>query len=141
YTWAPDSRWLAYTKLGNNQFSEIWVYSLASGRTRMLTGGMTSDTEPVFDPKGRYLYFLSNRDFKLTFSGWEFNYLYTNPTRVYVGLLAADGPALFLPSSDEERVKTKETPLTQPPNPAQPPPPQGAKPQSSPAASPTPQPE
>ncbi|MBA2734385.1 MAG: PD40 domain-containing protein, partial [Acidobacteria bacterium] len=52
YTWAPDSRWIAYTKLGNNQFSEIWVYSFAGGRTQKLTGGMTSDTEPVFDPKG-----------------------------------------------------------------------------------------
>jgi tricorn protease len=132
YSWAPDSRWIAYAKLGENQFSEIWVYSVANDRTQRLTGGMTSDTEPVFDPKGRYLYFLSNRDFNLTFSAFEFNYLYTNPTRVYVGLLAADGPALFLPTSDEERVKTKETPLTQPPNPAQQPPAQGAKPQSSP---------
>src|SRR5205085_4142597 len=132
YSWSPDSRWLAYTKLGANQFSEIWVYSLASGKTQRLSGGMTSDTEPVFDPKGRYLYFLSNRDFNLTFSAFEFNYLYTNPTRVYVGLLAADGPALFLPGSDEERVKTKETPLTQPPNPAQAPPAQGARPQGQP---------
>ncbi len=130
YTWAPDSRWLAYTKLGDNQFSEIWVYSLAGAKTRKLTGGMTSDTEPVFDPKGRYLYFLSNRDFNLTFSGFEFNYIYTNPTRVYVGLLAADGPAILLPTSDEERVKTSEKPLTPPPNPAQAPPPQGAKAQA-----------
>lgn len=127
YSWAPDSRWIAYTKLGDNQFSEIWVYSLASGTARKLTGGMTSDTEPVFDPKGRYLYFLSNRDFNLTFSGFEFNYVYTNPTRVYIGLLAADGPAILLPTSDEERIKTREVPLTPPPNPAQAPPPQGAK--------------
>jgi tricorn protease len=143
YSWSPDSRWLAYSKLGDNQFSEVWVYSLAGGRTRKLTGGMTSDTEPVFDPQGRYLYFLSDRDFNLTFSGYEFNYLYTNPTRVYVGILAADGPALFLPASDEERVKTREQPLTPPPNPAQPPPAQGAKPQGQPgaAASPTPPPE
>jgi tricorn protease len=138
YSWAPDSRWLAYTKVGDNQFSEIWVYSLAGGRAQKLTGGMTSDTEPVFDPRGRYLYFLSNRDFNLTFSGWEFNYLYTNPTRVYVGLLAEDGPALFLPRSDEEKVKTKEAPLMQPPNPAQAPPPQGAKAQPTPQASPSP---
>jgi tricorn protease len=141
YSWSPDSRWIAYTKLGDNQFSEVWVYSLAGGRAQKLTGGMTSDTEPVFDPKGRYLYFLSNRDFNLTFSGWEFNYLYTNPTRVYVGLLSADGPALFLPGSDEEKVKTKETPLMQPPNPAQAPPPQGAKAQPSPSASPSPEPQ
>ncbi len=140
YTWAPDSRWLAYTKLGDNQFSEIWVYSLANGKTRKLTGGMTSDTEPVFDPKGRYLYFLSNRDFNLTFSGFEFNYIYTNPGRVYVGLLAADGPAILLPTSDEERVKTGERPLTPPPNPAQAPPPQGAKAQPTPAATPQPSP-
>ena len=139
YTWAPDSRWLAYTKLGDNQFSEIWVYSLAAGQPRRLTGGMTSDTEPVFDPKGRYLYFLSNRDFNLTFSGWEFNYLYTNPTRVYVGLLAADGPALFLPASDEERAKTGESPLTPPPNPAQPPPSQGAQPRPTPTPADAPQ--
>jgi tricorn protease len=131
YTWAPDSRWIAYTKLGDNQFSEIWVYSLASGRTQKLTGGMTSDTQPVFDPKGRYLYFLSNRDFNLTFSGFEFNYVYTNPTRIYIGLLAADGPAILLPTSDEERIKTREAPLTTPPNPAQAPPPQGAKAQPS----------
>jgi tricorn protease len=145
YNWAPDSRWVAYSKLGANQFSEIWVYSLASNRAQRLSGGMTSDTEPVFDPKGRYLYFLSNRDFNLTFSGFEFNYLYTNPTRVYVGLLAADGPALFLPTSDEERPKTSERPLTQAPNPAQQPPAQGARPQGQggpaqqPAATPSPE--
>jgi tricorn protease len=142
YSWAPDSRWLAYTKLGDNQFSEIWVYSLASRQTQKLTGGMTSDTEPVFDPKGRYLYFISNRDFNLTFSAWEFNYLYTNPARVYVGLLAADGPALFLPASDEERAKTEERPLTSPPNPAQQPPSQGAQPRPpEPGASPARTPE
>ncbi|MFN2598237.1 MAG: acetyl-CoA synthetase, partial [Pyrinomonadaceae bacterium] len=141
YSWAPDSRWIAYTKNGDNQFSEIWVYSLASRQTQKLTGGMTSDTEPVFDPKGRYLYFLSNRDFNLTFSAFEFNYLYTNPTRVYVGLLSADAPPLFLPTSDEERVRTKEQPLTPPPNPAQQPPSQGAKPQTPPGANATPTPQ
>ena len=141
YTWSPDSRWIAYTKLGENQFSEIWVYSLTNGKTQKLTGGMTNDASPVFDPKGRYIYFLSNRDFNLTFSSWEFNYLYTNPTRVYVGILAADGPALFLPTSDEEQFKTRETPLTTPPNPAESPAPQGTQPQPSPQASATPTPQ
>ncbi|HEY9283802.1 MAG TPA: hypothetical protein VIP46_10140, partial [Pyrinomonadaceae bacterium] len=138
YTWSPDSRWVAYTKAGENQFSEIWLYSVPERRARKLTGGLTNDAEPVFDPKGRYIYFLSNRDFNLTFSGWEFNYLYTNPTRVYVGLLAADGPALFLPASDEERSKTEERPLTRPPGPAQAPPSQGAQPQQSPQPGATP---
>jgi tricorn protease len=105
YNWSPDSRYLTYTKQGENQFPAIWIYSLEDGKPHRLTSGLTADAEPVWDPSGHYLYFLSNRDFNLTFSGYEFDYVYTNPTRVYVGLLAKDGPALFLPESDEETPK------------------------------------
>ncbi len=101
YRWSPDSKWLTYTKLNEARFSSIYVHSLGDGKSYQLTSGTTDDTEPVFDPKGRYLYFTSNRDFNLTFSAWEFNYVYTDPTRIYVGVLAEDGPALFLPQSDE----------------------------------------
>src|SRR5439155_22334612 len=99
YRWSPDSKWLVYTKVGENNLSAIWVYSFTEGKSSALTSGFTNDSEPVFDPKGRYLYFLSNRDYNLTFSGFEFNYIYADPTRVYVGVLAKDGPALFLPQS------------------------------------------
>jgi tricorn protease len=107
YRWSPDSRWIAYTKSGENGFETIWVHSVGDGKNHRLTSGNTNDSAPVFDPKGRYLYFLSNRDYKLTFSGFEFNYLYTDPTRVYVGLLAENGPALLLPMSDEEKAKAE----------------------------------
>lgn len=103
YKWSPDSKWLTYTKDNEAQFSSIYVYNLPDRKAYRLTSGMTNDGDPTFDPKGRYLYFTSNRDFNLTFSGWEFNYVYTDPTRVYVGVLAEDGPALFLPQSDEEK--------------------------------------
>jgi tricorn protease len=110
YRWSPDSKWLAYTKLNEARFSSIYVHSLADGRSHQLTSGRTDDNEPVFDPKGRYLYFTSNRDFNLTFSAWEFNYVYTDPERVYVGVLSADGPALFLPQSDEEKAAAQAAP-------------------------------
>jgi tricorn protease len=112
YRWAPDSRWVAYTKQNEARFSSIYVYSLPEAKSYRLTSGMTDDNEPVFDPKGRYLYFTSNRDFNLTFSALEFNYVYTDPTRVYVAVLAADGPALLLPQSDDEKVSAdkKTTP-------------------------------
>ena len=104
YRWSPDSRWLTYTKNNEARFSSIYVYSIPDAKAYQLTSGLTNDGNPVFDPKGRYLYFTSNRDFNLTFSSVEFNYVYTDPTRVYVGVLSADGPALFLPQSDEEKV-------------------------------------
>jgi tricorn protease len=102
YRWSPDSRWLAYSKVGDNQLSSVWVHSLEQGESFQLTGDDTHDLGPAWDPKGRYLYFLSDRDFNLTFSGFEFDFLYTNPERVYVGLLTEDAAPLFLPESDEE---------------------------------------
>lgn len=112
YKWSPDSRFLAYTKIGDNQFPSIWIYALDDAKARQLTSDMTAEAEPTWDPSGRYLYFLSNRDYNLTFSGYEFDYIYTNPTRVYVGVLSKEGPALFLPESDEETPKPEETPAT-----------------------------
>jgi tricorn protease len=111
YTWAPDSRWLAYTKVGSSQLPSIWLYSIDDKKARQLTSDLTAEAEPVFDPQGRYIYFLSNRDFNLTFSGFEFSYLYTNPTRVYVGILSKEGPALFLPQDDEEDPKSETAAL------------------------------
>jgi tricorn protease len=108
YKWSPDSRWLAYTKIGQSRLPSIWLYPLDGGKARQLTSDLTAEGEPTFSPDGRYLYFLSNRDYNLTFSGYEFDYVYTNPTRVYVGILSKEGPALFLPESDEEE-PSKET--------------------------------
>lgn len=104
YSWSPDSRFIAYDKGAKSRLSAIWVYSLDEGKAHQLSTDQANSAEPVFDPDGRYLYFLSNRDFNLTFSGYEFDYVYADPTRVYVAVLAKDGPALFVPESDDERV-------------------------------------
>jgi tricorn protease len=101
YTWSPDSAWLAYTKVNESYNSSIWVYSMASGEATQLTTDATNEQSPAFDPQGRYLYFTSTRDWNLVFSSYEFNYLYNNATRIYAATLAADGPALNRPRSDE----------------------------------------
>lgn len=103
YRWSPDSKWLVYDKVGQGRFSSIFVYSLGDAEVHQLTDDFTNDYDPDFDPKGRYLYFLSDRDYNLTFSGYEFNYFYTNPARVYAASLRADGPALLVPKSDDEK--------------------------------------
>jgi tricorn protease len=101
YVWSPDSRWLAYVKGNASRNTSIWLYSLEAKAARQLTPDDTSETSPAFDPQGRYLYFLSNRDYNLAFSSYEFNFLYNNATRLYAATLAADGPALYRPLSDE----------------------------------------
>ena len=97
YTWSPDSRWIAYVKVADSKLPRIWLHSLDSGEQYPLTSDQSSAFSPAFDPKGRYLYFASDRDFNLKFSSFEFNYVYADSARVYAGLLNEDAPALFRP--------------------------------------------
>ena len=101
YSWAPDSRFLTYVKNNELGTGSIWIHSLQAGRNHQVTSDMTNEGTPVFDPKGRYLYFLSSRDQDLQFSSIEFNYMVTDSIRVYAAQLNSDQPALFLPKSDE----------------------------------------
>lgn len=101
YAWAPDSRHIAYVKDNSVGFSSIWLHSVEPKRNVQVTGDDTNDTSPAFDPEGRYLYFLSSRDYDLEFGSLEFNYLVTNSVRVYAAALNDAQPALFLPKSDE----------------------------------------
>ncbi len=95
YTWSPDGQWLAYTLTGDTQLTRVWLYSLKDGSRTPATEATSSASSPAFDPKGRWLYFLSNRDYQLTFSAYEQNYLYTNATRIYAVSLSALGPFLY----------------------------------------------
>ncbi|MCS7041049.1 MAG: hypothetical protein NZP34_15685, partial [Caldilineales bacterium] len=75
YVFSPDGEWLAYVKVNESRTSSIWAYSLREGRRFQLTEDGHHDFSPAFDPRGRWLYFVSTRDHNLVFSAYEFNYL------------------------------------------------------------------
>ncbi|MBK8284998.1 MAG: PD40 domain-containing protein [Ahniella sp.] len=100
-SFSPDSRYLAYTKVSDNNLPSIWVYDIAEAKAQRLLDDTRPNFSPSFDPKGRYLYFLSNRDFQLTNSAYEFNYLYTDATRVYALSLNPDVAPIHAQDSDE----------------------------------------
>ncbi|WP_229130288.1 S41 family peptidase [Ancylomarina sp. 16SWW S1-10-2] len=110
YNFSTDSEWVTYSKESNNSQSAIWVYNLKNGKNSKLTNDTFSDSEPVFSQDGNFIFFLSNRDFNLDFSSFEFNYLYNNATRIYAISLKNNGPKLFALKNDVEEVKsdTKE---------------------------------
>jgi tricorn protease len=102
YVWSPDSKWLAYETGHPTRLPAIAVWSLEAKRSWVLGDGLTADFSPSFSPDGKVLWFLSNRNYDLTFSAFEFNYVYRNATEVLGATLAAAGPSPFPPRSDEE---------------------------------------
>ncbi|MBE2189762.1 MAG: PD40 domain-containing protein [Desulfobulbaceae bacterium] len=105
YRWSPDSKWIVYVKESENFLTQIYVYSLDQNKTFMLTDGFANNYDPVFSDDGKYMFFLSNRDFNMTFSGYEFDYFYTNPTKIYYAALDDGIPAVIEYKIDEDEKK------------------------------------
>ncbi|HMH05250.1 MAG TPA: hypothetical protein VK579_01090, partial [Terriglobales bacterium] len=101
YSWSPDSKWLAYDKNGENTYSLVHLYSIADSKITPVTTSMTNSFAPVFDPDGKYLYFLSDRDFNEVLGNVDFEFANPKTTRIYVVTLRKDETSPFVPLSDE----------------------------------------
>ena len=109
YAWAPDSKWVAYAKMEENTNSTINLYSLADKKITPVTTSFTSSNSPSFDPGGKYLLFLSQRDYNEVIGVYDFEFSNPKATRVYVVTLRADLPSPFAPQSDEAGKKSDES--------------------------------
>lgn len=59
--WSPDSHWLAFSEMANNQFSQLRVLEAATGRIETLTSDRYDSFNPVWSSDGKWMYFLSSR--------------------------------------------------------------------------------
>ena len=108
FNFSPDSQWITYDKESENGNSAVWVYHIASGTATQLTDDSFSDRQPVFSKCGKFLFFVSNRDFNLAFSSFEFDYLYNRAARIYAVALKDDGSRLITEKDDVEPVTKEE---------------------------------
>lgn len=109
YDFSPDSRWITYQKEGNNNKSAIWVYEISTGQRQQLTDGTYSDGTPVFSRCGNYIFFESDRDFNLSFSSYDFDYIYDRAGRLYAMALTNKSPRIFKDKNDTEPVKEERS--------------------------------
>lgn len=102
FDWSHDSAWIAYSFANSHESSVLRLYHLKSKQTTALTSGQYADYSPCFDPKGRYLYFLSQRIIQPRMDEVSFQYNCHNSSQVYVFCLQKDQPTPFLhqPCSD-----------------------------------------
>ena len=67
-TWSPDSKWLAYTRPGT-AFSTIVLYSIVTGKATPITTPRADSYAPGWSADGKWLYFLSDRNFQSLVGG------------------------------------------------------------------------
>ena len=101
FDWSPDGRFLAYSKIGLDQVSKLYIYSVGDKRTEEVSNGRFNDFGPVFTRDGRHLLFVSNRRFDPTFCDFEWEMVYKNVAGIYALTLSADGESLLPLRSDE----------------------------------------
>lgn len=103
--WSPDSRWITYASAtGRRSAGAVFLYNVETGKTAQVTSGMFSDSAPVFDHKGDFLYFASGRSFNPQY-GDDTTWIYGG-TQVLVAVpLRRDARSPFLPKLEEEPFK------------------------------------
>src|SRR5437879_612630 len=69
---------------------------------------MTNSYNPMFDPEGKYLYYLSDRDFNEVLGNVDFEFANPKTTRVYIVTLKKDEASPFKPQSDEAGKKEEK---------------------------------
>jgi tricorn protease len=102
-SWSPDSRWIAYSKTGSNTQNSLYIYSVEQKKAFHITNGFYNDANPVFDPEGKYLFFISARFYYPSTGVFEQRFNYYDSAGIFALTLKADEPSPFAPQSDEEK--------------------------------------
>jgi tricorn protease len=107
--WSPDGKWITFTKNDDDGRSKVYLHEVATKKTTQVTDNWYEAIDGTFSPDGKYLYFISNRDFNPTYSNTEWNHSYADMSKVYLMTLAKATPSPFGPKNDEVSIKKDTT--------------------------------
>ncbi|GAC1387603.1 MAG: S41 family peptidase [Vulcanimicrobiaceae bacterium] len=116
---SPDGRYVAYCWWPSTDTSIIRIVKVKSGKVHDATPPLRTDSSPAWDPDGKYLYFISTRDFHPVYDALQFDLSFPQAMRPFVVTLRDDVPSPFIPKArplhrdhdhhdtDDEKKKTK----------------------------------
>lgn len=107
-TFSPDSKWLTYTRMADNEYDIIYLYRIADQKEFQVTDRWYDSGSPTFSTDGKYLIFTSMRDFNPTYGSKEWNHIYGYSNGVYLALLTKDTPSPFLTKDDGSKAEPKK---------------------------------
>ena len=113
---SPDGRWLAYScavapdtaAVANPDTAILRIAKVKSGTVHDVTPLMRVDRAPAWDPEGKYLYFISTRDFNPVYDALQFDLSFPQASRPFLVTLRADVPSPFVPKPSPVHKDRKE---------------------------------
>jgi tricorn protease len=106
-SWSADSRWFSYVMDAGNRRGAVYVHDTRNSMKHAVTGDFYNELEVAFDPDGKYLYVLTDRNFEPSYSNLDGTWIYANTTQVAAIPLRKDVPSPVAPRSDEEKPAEK----------------------------------
>lgn len=101
YRWSADGRYLAYTLNNSDNVGNVFIWSVADGKSRRVTPLPFNAHTPAFAPDGTLLYFLSEREYQPLLSTIEFNFATDRQTGIFALTLHRDDKNPFGVRDDE----------------------------------------
>ncbi len=108
YCWSPDSKWIAYSFVHYNKNSVIYLYSLDQNKSFPITDDFYDNINPRFDANGKYLYYLSSRNFNVQMDFYEDDHVIDTPQEVMVVQLQAGLKPPFEDAVEKDEPKASE---------------------------------
>lgn len=99
FNFSPDSRYIAFTR-SSRDVSRIVICQIDSKKEYVITGDWYDSMNPSFSDDGKYLLFVSARNFQPTYGQTEWNHVYTDLNRMFILPLSVDAENPFALKND-----------------------------------------
>ena len=104
---SPDGNWIAYNEAASNNISLIKLFNVAEGKSYSISTKWYDSHQPIFSNDGKYLFYVSAREFEAIYSRTEWNAAYSVESYIFAVPLSKDTPNPLL-IKDEETVAANE---------------------------------
>lgn len=118
FNFSPDGKWIVYSMSEAEYLSSLFLYNVETKENHSITPKGFRDYQPTFDPDGRYIYFLSARDFNPVYDTSYFQLGFPLGVRPYLLSLKKETLSPFTPEyrrlfkkeySDSKKEKNKDS--------------------------------
>ena len=98
---------MAFARALANTSGAVFLYDTQEKKLNQVTSGFYNDAGPVFDPEGKYLYYVSGRTFEPSY-GTDATWIYANTGNLVAVPLRVDVTSPLTPRNDVEEGKKDE---------------------------------